>query len=438
MRYRIGIIGFASSVDRIMDVSVDYSTDVQFIPFPFQSEQEMPEILQKARHKVDGWLFSGPMPYELAKPYLQNDYTADYCPTLGAGLYRTIIQIMARLITSVPRVSIDMYKGMLDIESVIGEMGINFPEIHIKYFEDIGSEMVEQVARFHQQLWLQGKLDYAITAVAGVRNCLEEMGVPVMYLPLTKQEIAQGLKLLSEKIKTNYFRTSQVGTVVISISDYAKLVAKNQYASTMQMLDWKLKGILLPLSATLNGYLIDKGSGRYVIFSSRGVVENYVQAIQEALAQMNVAINFVVPIHIGIGYGETVAQAEFNAQKALLAYAERKQAGLVIIEHNGKMVELDESGSHLEYDYFSDDPQVVAQLHQAAVSVKTFRKLVAAVNSFSSDRFTVAQMAAKLAVSEQNIRRILGSLAGVELVHVVGEELSANRGRPGKIYKLNI
>jgi predicted ArsR family transcriptional regulator len=52
------------------------------------------------------------------------------------------------------------------------------------------------------------------------------------------------------------------------------------------------------------------------------------------------------------------------------------------------------------------------------------------------DAFSVAQIAAQLSVTEQNIRRIMSSLRAAGVVEEAGEEFLAARGRPAKLYRL--
>lgn len=325
---------------------------------------------------------------------------------------------------------------MIDIEQTIKETGLPLDGVYIKYYNQ--KYDLEEITQFHLRLWQEGKTDGAITALRTVFHNLETQNVPVYALTLTKQEIYQSLKIITEKVKTSYFKTTQVGSVIIAINQYEEVIEKAKSLSMLQNLEWKLKGVLLPLCNSLNGYLLEKGSGVYEIFSSRGAIEQELTMLRETIQKMGIAINFDVSVRAGVGFGDTVSNAEFNAYRALRNIDEKTDGGLIIIRDDGGIVEAASQEKEVSYDYYSNDASLLEKLHKAAVGIKTFRKIEATVQRMKWDTFTVAQLASQLSVTEQNIRRIISSLNAVELVVIAGEEFAATRGRPGKLYRLNI
>lgn len=436
MKYKIGIIGATQSVEKIMTVSREFEDGIKFIPLPFEDEKEIQPILHNNKRKVNGWLFSGPLPYAIAKEYLENEDNVSYCQSSGAGLYINCLQIAFKNGTSLPRISVDMFESLMDIEQTMKETGLPLDGVYIKYYDQ--KHDLEEITQFHLRLWQEGKIEGAITALRTVFHNLEEQNVPVYALTLTKQEIYQSLKIITEKVKTSYFKTTQVGSVIIAINQYEEVIEKAKSLSMLQNLEWKLKGVLLPLCNSLNGYLLEKGSGVYEIFSSRGAIEQELTMLRETIQQMGIAINFDVSVRAGVGFGETVSNAEFNAYRALRNIDEKTDGGLIIIRDDGGIVEAASQEKEVSYDYYSNDTSLLEKLHRAAVGIKTFRKIEATVGKMKWDTFTVAQLASQLSVTEQNIRRIISSLNAVELVVVAGEEFAATRGRPGKLYRLNI
>lgn len=436
MKYRIGIIGATQSVKRIMSVSHDFEEGIQFIPLPFENEKDISHLLQANKKRVDGWLFSGPLPYTIAKGYLQNEDNVAYCKSIDAGFYINCMQIAYEHQTGSPRISVDMLNDVMNVEAAVEETNIPMADVFVKYY-DHGYDP-EAIIRFHLDLWQKGKTDGAVTAMRTVYTALKKANVPVYYLILTKQEIYHSLKLITERVKASYFKTTQVGSVILVIDQYDKIIEKSQSSARLQTLEWKIKGILMPLCESLNGYLIEKGRGVYEIFSSRGVIKKELERIHDTAGKIEIAINFSVAVRVGIGFGETVSHAEFNAYRALRNIESGKPNETVIVKDDGKIVEIDKKEVKVSYDSYSNDAELLKKLHEASVGIKTFRKIEATVTRLQNDTFTVIQLAQQLAVTEQNIRRILGALCKAGLVIVVGEEAVAGRGRPGKIYKLNI
>ena len=434
MVHSIGIIGPTDSVQRILEVAQDFEAGIEFFPFPFEDESEIVPILQDNMGRVKGWLFSGPVTYVIAQEHMIMDDTMMFCEPVGAGFYNVCLRIAFEKQVTMRRMSVDMLAGVMDIEKALQETGLPWQDIYIRYYNN--SSDFQQGIQFHLQLWQDGKIDGVITVFRNVYNALKKLGVPVYQLTLTKQEIYQSLKMLVEKVKSLYFKNTQVGSVIIEISQYDTIIEQAKSPYQLQEYEWKLKGIVLPLCQKLDGYLLEKGNGIYEFLSTRGVAEQEIVLLQDVLDQLANAVNRDVPVSAGIGFGATVFAAEINAHRALRHARGKAEGAIVIVQDDGVIVEAAAQSQELRYDLYSSDPALLAKLHLAGVGVKTYKKIVTTVGRMGRDTFTVAQLAAQLSVSAQHIRRILTGLCTAGLAEHMGEESVLANGRPGKIYRL--
>ncbi|WP_371366112.1 hypothetical protein SRRS_06070 [Sporomusa rhizae] len=434
MAHRIGIIGPTQSVERILAVAQNFDHGIQFIPFTFEDENEIIPILQENQAKVKGWLFSGPVTYVIAKKFLASDDNLAYCQPTGAGFYMSCLQVAFDNKVIFQRLSVDIFESLMDIERYLEETGIPWHDVYIKYYNSRYNP--EDIIDFHRRLWQEGKIDGAITALRTVFHALQKQGVPVYVLTLTEQEIYQSLKIITEKVKASYFKNTQVGLVIIEIGQYDEIIEKAKTPYILQELELKLKGVLLPLCKELDGYLLDKGNGVYEIFSSRGAVEQEINMLQDTIQQLDIAIDFDVPVTAGIGYGETVFAAEINAHRALRNSRGKAGGGIVIVQDDGIIIEAVNQENELSYSYYSNDAELLEKLHRAAVGIKTYKKIETTIRRMGWDTFTVAQLAGQLSVTQQNIRRVITGLCDAGLVKYVGEEFATAKGRPGKLYRL--
>lgn len=434
MVHSIGIIGPTESVKRILEVAQDFEGGIDFFPFPFEDESRIVPILQENMGRVKGWLFSGPVTYIIAQEHIAMDDTMMFCQSVGAGFYNACLQIAVERQVTLQRMSVDMFAGVMDIEKALQETGLPWQDIYIRYYSN-GYDF-QEIIQFHLQLWQEGKIDGVITVLRNVYNGLKKLGVPVYQLTLTKLEIYQSLKILVEKVKSSYFKNTQVCSVIIGMSQYDEIIEQAKSPYQLQELEWKLKGIVLPLCKKLDGYLLEKGSGIYEFFSSRGVAEQEIVLLQDAMDQLADAVNRDVPVSAGIGFGATVFAAEINAHRALRHARGKAGGSIVIVQDDGVIVEAANQSQELRYDFYSSDPELLAKLHQAGVGVKTYKKIVTTVEKMGREAFTVAQLAAQLSVSAQHIRRILTGLCTAGLAEHAGEESVGTNGRPGKIYRL--
>ncbi len=432
--HRIGVVGPDRTVERILKVAEEFNHEIQFIPFAYEDEKEIQTILQQNRDKVKGWLFSGPVPYIIAEKYLKANDTVAYCQTMGGGFYLCCLQMAATHNVILQRIAVDIVESEVDVEKLLHATGIPWRDIYIKYYNR--QYKPDEIIEFHLELWRAGKIDGVITALRSVMNALKKAGVPVYHFTLTEREIYQSIKIIIEKVQSSYFKNTQVGLVIIEVGSYGEIIEKAKTPYDLQLLELRLKEILLPLCKSLDGYLLDKGTGIYEIFSSRGAVQREIPMLQDTIEQLRLIVNIDVPITAGIGFGETVFATEINAHRALRNTRGQKEARIVIVQDDGKIVEVVRHDKMLSYDFYSNDTDLLKKLNQVSVGIKTYRKIENIIQRMGWGSFSIAQLAAQLSVTDRNVRRIITSLCEAGLIEHAGEEYAAARGRPNKLYQL--
>ncbi|WP_217636915.1 hypothetical protein [Dendrosporobacter quercicolus] len=433
MMSKIGIVGPATSVERILSI-IEKSkyTNMEFIPFPYNEIYETADIVKNNYAKVKGWLFSGPAPLMMAKKALGSNDNLSYCPGIGAGIYRSFMQIAYHQKKLVNRISIDMVDGADDVHESLLELGIPNSDMIIKLYDHTVS--LDELAQFHLQLIKAGKTDAAITSLDSVYTVLKKENILVYRNTPTTMEIRQAIKIIVEKVTASYFKNTQVGLAILQVENFDEMIEKIKTPYGLQYLELDIKKLLLKFCEDLDGYLVEKGRGRYEIYSSRGSIEKKFTPLKNVINQLSLETDCA--ISVGIGFAETVFTAELNAHKAV-QHAKKRQNGIVIIEDGGQLIENAGDQDELTYSYYSNDKELLSRLNQANISIKTFKKIEAVIRRMDWDSFTSAQIAAKLDVTDRNIRRIFNSLCEIGLLECIGETDSNMRGRPSKIYKLN-
>lgn len=429
---KIGVVGPDVSVKRILEIATEADDKLELVPFVYADAHETAELVQRNYHQVKGWIFSGPLPYMLAKEAVGNDNNFAYCSFSGAGLYRSLLEVAYHQKKLAERLSVDMIEPH-NLNEVISELGIPCQEIYTFSFSTLFD--IQEIIRFHRELWDAGKTDAAITELGAVYQTLKQEGrIPVYWNNATSIEIREALKVVAEKIKASYFKSTQVGLEVIEIGNFDEIAEKAKTPYNLQRLELKIKKELIHLSERVNGSLWEKGQGRYEISSSRGAVERELDLLKDIVWKLSLEVN--APVAVGIGFGETVSSAEINAIRAVSHAKKKKSERIIIINEDGLLVEAVGQKEELSYQVKSHDQELLAKLHEADVSIKTYMRLAATIRRMSWDNFTTSQLAEEWSVTERNIRRIVAGFCKVGLVEYIGEESSAARGRPGRVYKL--
>jgi inosine/xanthosine triphosphate pyrophosphatase family protein len=429
--HKIGLVGPQQSIQRVLTVSNEFEHEIQFIPFPYEDAQEVKEIVKEHQNQVDGWFFSGPVPYIMAKKVLSHNANYVYTPYTGSSLYKCLLQMAYYQKQVVQGISIDMIQSE-NVEESLLELEIPIENIYVRQFDENYNR--DELIQFHLQLWKQGKTKGVLTSLYAVYQALRQEGVPVYRIFMTKMEIRQALKIIVEKVKSSYFKDTQIGVEIIEIDQFDRIAEKSKTHYYLKHMELKIQQTLLPFVERIDGSLIENGNGRYQIFSSRGAIEREIEMLRSTVQQISLDVG--APVAVGIGFGETGYSAEMNARIAVQHAKSKGDCEIVAIDDSGLIIESIGQEEELAYSYRSDNKEMVEKLKKANISTKTYKKIEALVQRMGWSGFTTADLASHLSMTVRNAQRIIGGLCEAGLAECIGEKQSSTRGRPGKIYKL--
>jgi len=429
---KVGVIGPEDSVKRILAANQRFTPPLQLIPLIYEDIEQAPHLIKENLTHIDGWLFSGPAPYLKAVQQIKDLDNVVYCSFSGAGLYRCFLQIANIQKFVLDGLSIDIPENE-NLREAIEDLGIPLNE---SYINSYGADCnAERLVDFHLTLWKSGKTKAAISSLGAVYKALGALGVPVYRNTVTTASIREALQVLSERLTTAYFKSTQVGFQIIEIGNYDQLIEKTNSPYELQFVELNIKKDLLGHAEKLSAYLLEKGHGVYELFSSRGTIELELPALRSVIRKISSDID--IQMHVGIGFGNTVASAHSNASRAILHAKKGSAEKIIIIQEDGIVVEVADQSGELSYLDHSDDLCLLNKLHEAKVSVRTYKRILATVNHRGWDSFTSSQLAEELSSSERNIRRIITGLCEVNLIESAGEGYTCARGRPSRLYRFS-
>ena len=368
-----------------------------------------------------------------AQKVLTNVEKTTYIFSTESSLYKRFMELVYSQERVLERVSIDMFAATNAAEGEgLQWLGKMVRDLYVKTFE--ADADYKELYRFHYDLWRNSKIDGVLTCFPPVYEALNKDGVPAQLMSPTRIEIFQTLRIFFEKIKTSYYKDTQIGVTKIELNNFDMLKEKLEKTYAVQYLELRIKGALIEACEKTDGSLIEEGGGRYTIFSSRGAIEREIQTLQEKVQYLTLEAN--TSVAVGIGFGKTVLTAEINAHRALQQSKKQKEQAITIVQDDGTVIEAAGQTQALTYAYRSDDAALLETLKAGKISVKTFKKIAALVQKMGSQRFTTKDLAANLQMSERNAQGIVAKLCSAGLAVCVGEEAQLNKGRPSKIYCL--
>lgn len=431
--FTVGVIGPHPSVKRILDVAKEFEDEMSFQPFTYKSAHETAQIVRDYHQHVDAWLFSGPIPYAIAKAELDDHESLFGIFFLESGFYQSFLNLLYQKGRLLEKISIDIPDDADVANEALQQLNMKPDDVYIKKFEAHIDYM--ELYQFHKALWVDGKIDGVLTCYPQVQELLEKDGIAAQWISTTRLETYQTLQILAEKARTSYFKSTQIAVCIVETLGLEIDIQADSLSFDMQYTDLKMNEELLFLSRELNGSFLKIGDGSYIIFSSRGELEHKIQVLQHTIQKLTRAWNRTVLA--GIGFGDSALTAELNARRAVQHSKQDKTEKIIIIDNQGKIVEYINEKENLSYSSASNDEKLVKKLQAHHISVQTFEKVKACVERKRWKEFTTKDLALQLNMSDRNAQRIISSLCKAGVVKNIGEERKQSKGRPNKLYTLS-
>ena len=428
--YKIAVVGPSRSVNRILTLAREIEQDLEFVPYIYEKTNEVKDFVMNPKIPVDFWLFSGYIPYKIAINTVGSNETFVYIDSSELSIYKGIVDLSNSSGQLLKRMSVDMIEAFCPQE--LSQLEKSLEKVYIKKF-DVEIE-TEELVDFHYKLWKENKIEAALTCYPTVYEDLLEAGIPAVWLSPSRNEIYQTIRMFFEKIKTSYYKDTQISVEMIEIVDYDVIKEKMKESYQLEYLELHLKKTLIQLCERLDGSLFEQGNGRYALFSTRGAVEREIGTLKEMVNYLSLEADS--KIAVGIGFGQTVFAAEANAYRAIRESKEKGNQDIIIFQEDGIMIDSVGEEEQLAYSYRTDDQEFLEKLKEGKIGVKTFKRIESLIRKMDWTDFTTKDLAVHLKMSERNAQRIVSDLCKVNLTECVGEESHYSRGRPVKVYRL--
>ncbi|TCO70742.1 hypothetical protein [Marinisporobacter balticus] len=430
MKLRLGIVGAFDTVDKIKSVGQKLDQQILIKTYPYKHKNETIEILKKHQNEVDVLLFSGQVPYFFAKGEGVIHKPAVYIPRTGTSVYRAFWQMRDSGI-DYRKMSFDTIDEMA-IDEVINELDIPMKKRFAKPFsEDID---YDELLDFHYQLWKEKKINIAITCISKVYEQLKERNVPVYKLYPTTSLIREHVNKAIYKGDVEKIKGTQIAVQIVKVKNKIQSMS-SQYE--FLKLKNKLEEGLIPYTQENFGSLFPFGRDEYLIFTTRGAIakkcENFdlVKYLQYQDASK-------IKLASGIGFGNSVHEAEANARIALGYALEEERNSCFIVDEKGNILGpiKENNDGALSYELAVTDKEMQEMAEQIKISATYISKIKSIIEKMGSNKMNAEELANYLGISIRSGRRILKQMTDAGYGKVIATKSVASAGRPRQIYEI--
>lgn len=425
----IGVVGPRDLVERVMLMgrgSRPVGGEWRLVGAAYREPHETVDRLAQLGDDVDACLFTGPVPYDLARESGALAVPATFVPLSGSSLYAALLRGVATGVCDPARVSVDVL-SRTDVEEAYAEIGVDAGGVRLREYQP--AESPAEIASFHEELCRDGAVTAALTCVPAVAELLAETSVPLLRVQPTTAAIREALRVAALIGAGSRLEEAQIAIGIVDVPTMRQAPGTGRSPYWREELRLSLHRVLLHEARRMGATVRPLDEHSYVVTATFGSVAAATDGFRVPLFVDRVRTELGIAVEVGIGLGATAHDAEANAGDALArAQASGEERGLVV-GPSGQVLAL--SARH----HASRSRRGTARTR----GFEILSRLVTALGSRASGGPIVvdAETAAKvLDVTPRTARRMLRTLVDEGLAWPLPPNRAPQPGRPRQLYRL--
>lgn len=407
-RLTFGVIGPSDLVPQVAGL-VEAVPDLTARQLAYRREQETEELIRAHADEVDGWLFTGVVPHQIARSAGVLRLPAEHVSYSGVTLLGALFRLH-REGGDVGLVSVDTLAPD-EVDETVAEAGLpggstqTMPyEPHVRSRDVIG---------FHRRAREQDGATVAITCLRSAYDVLRKE-IPVVRLAPSPRDIREAIDALVLKVRDRLHSDAQVALGFVELDR----------PDTGNELDRDL--------AELGGAVVRIDAERYLLVTTRGPLErattNFANApFLDRLAKRHQAV------HVGLGLARSAGEAAAYASRALARARAQGDIAAVLGTHHDADVVL--TRGLITQPKPLDLAQLASRVGMSRSTLQSLRKVA---HAEENRHVTATQVAEAFSIQERSARRLLKRLERAGAAVPVGTLSEGQMGRPPVIYRLDL
>ncbi|MEU4228032.1 hypothetical protein AB0F17_27395 [Nonomuraea sp. NPDC026600] len=397
----IGVVGPHDLVDDVA-ATCEEQPGVSALRLDYDHESQAPAIVEAHAGAVEGWLFTGIVPYMLSRDAETLTRPAAFVDYSGATLLSALVRLQHEG-QDVTRLSIDTLPAA-DVSATFAEAGLPADALRtLSYRPEMTSK---KAVAFHRR----GPDHPVITCLSSVHEALRGQ-MHVLRLAPSVHSVRVALRQLLLTAEGQAQEDAQIALGLIEVETE--------------------EGLLREATA-LGGTLAAFRGGIHLLVTTRGPLYDATGGFT-GLPMLGRLATHNQAVRVGFGLGRSAAEAESLARRALARARRIGDVAAVLSLRADTDIVLESvagvpaSGRNLS---------VIAR--RVGLSVATIERLLEARAAAGDEPLTTREIADRLEVQQRTARRMLHRLELAGLAERTGNLTSGSSGRPLTLYRLTL
>lgn len=401
MGFTIGVVGPHDLVDDVAAVCEE-QPGVRALRLDYDHESQAPAIVEAHDSAIEGWLFTGIVPYMLAHDAGVDTRPAQFVDYSGSTLLSALVRLQYEGY-DVTNLSVDT----LPTADVLATLeGAGLPADHVRTLPYRPRLTSAKAIAFHRR----GKPHAAITCLSSVYEALREE-MHVLRLAPSVHSIRVALRQLLLTAEGQVQEDAQIVLGLVEVDNEDGLPRE---------------------AAGLGGTLAAFRGGTHLLVTTRGALSDATGGFTGLPMLSRLAATSKVA-RVGFGVGRSAAEAESLARRALGRARRLGDVAAIVSLRVDTDIVLESVASGA---VGKQSLSVIAR--RVGLSTPTLEKLLEARDAADGEPLTTKEIAERLAVQQRTARRMLHRLELAGLAERTGNLTSGSSGRPLTLYRLTL
>ncbi|MEN2767167.1 hypothetical protein [Ornithinibacillus xuwenensis] len=430
MKIKVAVFGRRELVDRFNSY-ITNNEEIEAIPFIYTKANEAAHLVEKA-FMCDVYLFLESLPYLHAKNKIKKKRLPSVQVSFDEFMILTsFYHLKNHHHQKLNRLSIDVIEDK-HVDEVLAELKLDTNDIYTYSYGMDTDVDIEQITNHHLELWENGKIDYVLTSLKEVEDCLHEKGVPTYQMVLPKINIDKAIEKCKSIAILNMSKSAQIVAGYVRIKNWEK-IKEEKGDLHLRELHIKLYQVLLKFGHKTYASVLTNNDNQYVIFGTRGVLDHITNHYRDFPLIKEIESALDTAIEIGFGLGLTAKQAEDHAKYALDACLRTENSSCYIVNDRQETI-----GPLGVKKHFDTSRLYQALIHKAKLNNELSYNFIDFVQLRNNEPFSSNDIANYYRVTKRSAERTVNKLLTGNVIKIVGEEKPYIKGRPRKLFQINM
>lgn len=425
MKVKIAVFGIEETIKRVHTLA-KHDENLDILPFIYTHSSETPELIERA-FMCDIYLFTEATSYLYAREKIKKKRLPAVQVAFDEYMILTsFYRLRNDYNQELDRISIDVLNGQ-HVEEVAKELSFDNKQIyHYSYGADESTD-IQQITRFHQKLWDEGKIDYVLTSSKEVEVQLREADIPGSCMIIPEINLLHAIQSAKSLTELNQHKSA------LLVAGYIRMKNQDQHEEQeLKALTTKMQSLLVRFAERTDSLLTIKDDHQFVLVGTKKLIDHLQNHYRDfpLLREFEAELN--IPIDIGFGLGLSASEAEAHARLALEKCKNENHSLCYIV--NERKDTIGPIGIRRDID---TSQLFHALIHKARLNNELSYNFIDFITDRNNEPFSSNDIAAYYKVTKRSAERTVNKLLSGNVIKVSGEERPYLKGRPRKLFSLN-